>query len=297
MNYERALESLRHARTKKLLDRKRLCNKTWLFQIVPEVGQPFGEVKHPAVGLELFEKHILTWNPDGTIRIFDHGYKTRTTADRLNSYMPSGFRTWQYRPYWYLRTPSGTRPFFDGMTLLPDGQVKELPPAFNKVDAWELKAKVIDYSRLFVSRLIRGELGKDGRLDRVHCCDACYSHMLSSTVAIDKSLTLETREHLLDHVQRDVTPFALAKLAAYYARGTRFKHTTWRVVQAAVRACAHDLQMAWRAPRTRRQLIEKTEIQMTTDLPDVHPYYHRKDMAQAIVDFLLEQFGFEEMAD
>lgn len=52
-----------------------------------------------------------------TYRLDSHGYKTSTTKERINRYIPGGYRVYQSDFEWYLSTPDGEREFQDGMTI------------------------------------------------------------------------------------------------------------------------------------------------------------------------------------
>ena len=45
------------------------------------------------------------------------GYQTVTTKDRMNRFLPLGYRVYQKDFDWYLHTPEGTREYQDGMQI------------------------------------------------------------------------------------------------------------------------------------------------------------------------------------
>ena len=65
--------------------------------------------------------------PDNVTRIFpaqqsiitldSGGYQTVTTKDRMNRFLPLGYRVYQKDFDWYLQTPEGTREYQDGMQI------------------------------------------------------------------------------------------------------------------------------------------------------------------------------------
>lgn len=67
-------------------------------------------------------------NPRGII-VDSCGWRTFTTKERLNWFLPSGtwggerwhglYRVFQEKHVWYLSTPSGRVPFSDGMVITP----------------------------------------------------------------------------------------------------------------------------------------------------------------------------------
>lgn len=57
---------------------------------------------------------VIRWYADGNIIINNHGYKTKTTRDRLNSHMPLEYHIQQRKFEWYLRGPNGEFPYENG---------------------------------------------------------------------------------------------------------------------------------------------------------------------------------------
>lgn len=57
---------------------------------------------------------------DGEYTLNSGGYRTRTTKERINGYIPSGYYVRQEDFEWYVETPDGDRlDFADGMTISP----------------------------------------------------------------------------------------------------------------------------------------------------------------------------------
>lgn len=56
--------------------------------------------------------------PDDSVRVSSCGWKTSTTKERLNRYVPRGYHIVQRDFDWYVKTPDGDRiDFRDGMIL------------------------------------------------------------------------------------------------------------------------------------------------------------------------------------
>jgi hypothetical protein len=68
--------------------------------------------------LRLHATDILTWKPDGVIVLNSGGYRTHTTKERLNAFLPLGIRVYQKNYSWYVRQ-DGKKDidFVDGMEL------------------------------------------------------------------------------------------------------------------------------------------------------------------------------------
>lgn len=65
-----------------------------------------------AVALCLHSTNVLTWYPDGTIFLNNGGYPTLTTHDRMNQYLPNGYR---------VHGPINSRRSENGMSILMKG--------------------------------------------------------------------------------------------------------------------------------------------------------------------------------
>lgn len=298
MNYERALATLNHARTGKRLPKKKLMNATWLHEVAElPTGQPFNpNIHEPVVDLVLFDKHILSWKPNGNIALHSRGYKTWSTKDRYARYLPSGFRVWQDRPFWYIDTPTGTRPFFDEMELRADGSVTGFPDALNAVNAHTLKNDVYQYSQFYAARLCNGVLSVVAE----NTCGECAWLELNGS---DRA-----QLQLLEHVQKEITPPHLILAAVnrldIQARAFQDRSSSGpasrQFLRQVIDASWHENQKAWRKPTSKRALIEQTELLMTREnLPrlDIRPRAYIKNLQMLVEDFLLEAFRFEWMED
>lgn len=67
--------------------------------------------------VRLHHTDILTVHPDDSFTLNTGGWETTTTKQRLNALLPRGYRIFSNSFKWYVSTPSGEIPFYDGMTL------------------------------------------------------------------------------------------------------------------------------------------------------------------------------------
>ena len=291
MNYARALATLKHARTGKNLPKKKLENATWLHAVVGDGGH------ERLVDLVLFDKHILTWHPNGDLALDTHGWMLRTTKDRYNKYLPSGFRVWQYRPFWFIKTPQGTLPFFNGMVLSPTGGELTLPDEMCTGDAVALQKKIGEYAQLYAARLVNGIISRDPEVD----CPVCR-HRTGETA----KPTHATRAHILDHVKHETTPKSMVIEALNSTEsGARCfqrpnRQMTRTFLTDVIYASWHENQSIWRRPKSKRALVARTEILMTEEnLPrlDIVPRAYVVNIRMLIEDYILEQLCFERMPD
>jgi len=74
-------------------------------------------VKYDGATVHFYHQSPVVVVEGRTRRLDSHGYRTRTTKDRINRYLPDGYEVYQEAYEWYLETPSGEREFSDGMTV------------------------------------------------------------------------------------------------------------------------------------------------------------------------------------
>lgn len=87
MDYEEALDRLERPRNK---SQKTLATRLVLRKTRPEQDQT-------DIALRYFATDILTWSPDGGVRI-DSGWflASRCTREKINEYLPKGWRLWTH---------------------------------------------------------------------------------------------------------------------------------------------------------------------------------------------------------
>jgi hypothetical protein len=102
--------SLNESLTGRNQQRRKLANNTYAER--RELG---------AIAIRLHQTDIVTFYPDGRIVANTGGWKTLTTKDRLNEYLP--VRIWQKSGRWLLGSNGSTIEFADGLTIHPDGSI------------------------------------------------------------------------------------------------------------------------------------------------------------------------------
>lgn len=300
MNYEQALKTLRHARTGAPLKQKKLCNATWLTRCDAPVRE---DRPKEEIYLELFGQNILCWKDNGHIQLSSVGCKTRTTQDRFNRFMPRGFRIWQHRPFWFIKTPTGTRPFRDGMELTSDGYDSTISSALNALNAEELWQQVKDYAAAYVRQLLLGRISITSNC--LECRRIELEHMPAARIGENGQV------HLLEHVrngrmQASVIFGALSRMhhlgRCYTENLPPGVHTrlTRRDLCEVIDLSWTEGQKLWRPTHSTKALIEKTELLLVREnLPrlNIRPRDYKKNLRALVEDFLLEAFGFEWMLD
>ena len=71
------------------------------------------------IAVMLHETDVVTFKPDGSIVLDSGGWKTRTTKDRINNYLPDYFYLYQEKSEWYLRNREKQKTviFADGLII------------------------------------------------------------------------------------------------------------------------------------------------------------------------------------
>ena len=292
MTYEQALLALRYNYKpdgKQLLQRK-LCNATFLYPVSVH------DSANVLVGLRLFNKTIATWYPNGRIALTNAGWWSPTTRERYNRFMPHGIRVYQQTPYWYVRTHSGVRPFYNDMALSPDGSlVNDRLEVLNKFDAHELQTKVHEYAKTYVRALLKGDIA---RFEEVMRCQTCHEYARNDPSSCHAA-------HILEHVNAgSITPdllvwaFQESSGAAYMSTYRGARMCTSADLRDVLYMCWQENQIYWRKPKSQRELIKQTELLMTTtDRPrtDLVPRRFKRNIEMLLEDFILEHCGFQPM--
>lgn len=283
MDYQQADRELHHGRSCRLMVRKNLCNKTRLERVVNQDGGL------DLIDLVLFEKHILTWKPSGHIALDNKGYWTVTTKDRYNRFLPHSFRIWKDGDYWFIRTPTGTRVFHNGMELTADGYDTGLSAELNRINAPELVSVVHEYAKQYVSRLVRGQLREPSKTNLFRTEDDCLHCRLHAATSPEE----QQNGHLLQHVQEKTYPSSLILSAI---RDVPNYHPPRVWLHRSIENGWAERQLLWRKPPTLRKLIEQTELKMTGayEVCPERPHDYSPDLRKLMKNFLLEQFGFEK---
>jgi len=154
--------------------------------------------------VRLHQTDIIKRTPDGKTILNTRGWKTVTTKDRLNKYLP-GYQVFSKAGVWYVGScsdeTSENAPFFDGM-ILPD----DFRPAPEKVSASQKLARDINTFVRLLDKMEKLPLPEDG--DCWFCSmfhaeppsDNRPKDYFGCKLGSGKSLQKDTA-HLLEHIQ------------------------------------------------------------------------------------------------
>jgi hypothetical protein len=107
--YQEALELVRHAGTGKLMEQKKIGNNTWARLLEDE-----------SVAVRLHGTDVVTFMPDGRVKLDSGGWRTVTTKARMNEHARA-VRVYSERGRWFV-SPTGwldtvAVPFYDGIEI------------------------------------------------------------------------------------------------------------------------------------------------------------------------------------
>lgn len=122
-----------------------------------------------SIALRLHSTDILTFHRNGSVTATSGGWKTSTTKDRLNSYLPHGWRVYQDKGVWYWSrrttthgsngeidvtvSPGSGTPFTDGDRIGPRGALLAQATASAAQDALRLRRQILKFAKLCADRL------------------------------------------------------------------------------------------------------------------------------------------------
>jgi hypothetical protein len=147
MTYESAKEMLKGKTS------KRIANNTYLVR----EGDP--------ISVKLHDTHVVTFWPNNDIVLNSDGWKTVTTKDRMNKYLPDPWHIWQERSIWYVvagyhGTGYTKWVYQDNCILKPNGEVTGAclyDPEKEKKTAKEIR-KINKYAKDYIVALAEGKV-------------------------------------------------------------------------------------------------------------------------------------------
>lgn len=225
------------------------------------------------IGLRAGRDWLFFWHPDGSVELRGNSWRTQSLYNR---YLPSQMYVLGTRPYWMLRTPRGTFPFYSRMRVDSHGNVPALPNPLAGGYAIEITRNIREYATGYARALVRGDVG------RQDTCDGC---------AIDSEIEQVRLSHIWDHVRAHafVPQIIQAVLPTRRTFGDQFLHTL-------ARACSPEYRKMRQKPRNKAQAIERAELLLgATEDPLLHiqPKRHLRLLREAVERWLLETFYFE----
>lgn len=126
-------------------DEKKIRYKTWAVR------------EGSSVGIRHHNTTVILYDEDGTITMDCAGWRSHTTKERLNNWLPPGWGIYQKNHVWYLHNNQGPNKwtYKDGIQITPDGEVIGTGDA-NKLK--DLTRDVLNYVNGFMEALEAGEV-------------------------------------------------------------------------------------------------------------------------------------------
>jgi hypothetical protein len=149
------------------------------------------------IAIQLHQTDILTFSKSGKVVLNSGNWRTPTTKDRLNSYLPEMYIS-QLKGQWFLHKQgenAATYFFEDGMIVsAKTGKVNAKPyqPTNKKAKAEaKLRKDTLNFVKAYVNALFNGEVERPGPGD----CFFCY------IVDVEIKKPLPGHDHLLEHIR------------------------------------------------------------------------------------------------
>ena len=154
-----------------------------------------------SIQIVLYETPILTFHTTGEITVTSGGFRTKTTYERIASFLPHGIPLWQKRNRWYV---AGYR-FFDGMQVKREGQEVILLNPDTRVGERDHVDEIVEKH---VHKLIK-------TLTAERLSELAYQYEEGCTACEDGDLS---RDHLLTHLDNQtLTPWLLTEAYNRYS--------------------------------------------------------------------------------
>lgn len=191
------------------------------------------------IGIRHHDTMIMKYHPNGDIVLDCDGWRTATTKQRLNDYLPRPWTVYQEKHVWYLsRFDNWDKvwTFTDGMVICANGDVTgDLDNAKQIAERVEAVRK---YSKAFVKALMAGKVNKPGAGDCLYCLWRTEDRATFGESKGDKDHLeshVELRYFVPSLLQRAIEVFPISPLA-----GTVLA-SKWELYEAQI----DDLHQSW----------------------------------------------------
>lgn len=264
---------------------KKLKHETWLEKSSIEdtaEGEPAFEY-----GLRYFKTNILTFHPE-FVEISPGDWFSRSTHDRLNEYMPRGFRVYGQtfqelglgRPLGFISTPQGTYPYAIPVRFNYDGSPTTM--GGRHANAYEAVRKIPSYVNEYLDRLFsRGEFDAVSRQSALTAFSTANTDCWQLSKNVGRAvLTPRYYRHLLGVI----TEFEDDSL-------NNLEH------KELVRMLTERGAEVFKRPQTKRELAQRTEDTLFFNRSIVHIRKNtlRRYLRSMLIGALVEALGFDDV--
>jgi hypothetical protein len=172
INHKQALEMMKTATDRGWGKRRKLANNTYL--------EWRGSVDDPNsnIAIKLHNTDIVTLHPDGSMVLNSGGWRTVTTKERINRYLPHNWRLFQEKGIWYMHQigvnhyPAKVKEapvFKDGMMITNEGVLVGCSNPQEVRRTVALNKRINEYASTYAFKLVNGELKAPGSGDCMFC--------------------------------------------------------------------------------------------------------------------------------
>jgi len=131
--------------------KRKLANNTYLNPLGPiEHGTPFG--------IKLHATDVVIFHADGRVELNSGGWRTVTTKERINRYLPAPWNLYQDKGIWYLTEGNywadknrKVYAYEDGITIAADGTVSG--EGTDPKEQLRLRKRIRDYCKAYIAAL------------------------------------------------------------------------------------------------------------------------------------------------
>ena len=153
------------------------------------------------VAVKLHKTDVVTYLPDGSIVLDSGGWRTVTTKDRMNRYLPRGIFVRQENNVWYVHNRNNDQKpvvFEDGMVIAPDGSLPDVDS--DKDEQIRDKASQIKtYAKKFVDEFVKGNIPEPSSGD----CWYCSMKVKDTGETLGDALVANPPAHLESHLEEE----------------------------------------------------------------------------------------------
>lgn len=117
-----------------------------------------------SIAVRLHNTDVVTYYPDGRVKLDSGGWRAHTTKERINNFAP--VRIWQRLGLWYVNNDTL---FEDGMTIEPNGKIKGGLPVSKTKKLLAFRKEVRQFASEFTDAFLDGKVPKPGLGDCFYC--------------------------------------------------------------------------------------------------------------------------------
>lgn len=168
-----------------------------------------------AIVIRYHDTDVVTLFYDGAIRLDSGGWKTLTTKERLNWFLPYSIRVYQESGIWYLSDNKEVYLFEDGLTISASGEITGAGSLESVKEIENLRKEIRKYCKRFAKAVINLEVGKPSGGD-------CWYCAMVTQDGETLGEAINNTDHFLSHFEESYFVPSLLYKAIQYYRVSRF---------------------------------------------------------------------------